>query len=234
VGDQLTLGVRLRDHSVFESYYAGRNRPVIDALRASMTGQGATCIWLQGPRAVGKSHLLQAICAAAGVVGAPAAYLPLEDGSLFPERLVGLGELSCVCIDDMERIQGQAAWERAVFSLYRELDERRHRLFVASNAAPGVLDLALRDLGSRLNGSLVLTLQTLDDDEQVRALQLRAHRRGFELPEDSAQYLLRRLPRDMAHLCKFLDDLDEASLVAQRRLTVPFVKSVIEKSTIGS
>jgi DnaA family protein len=51
--------------------------------------------------------------------------------------------------------------------------------------------------------------------------------RGFELPDETAQYLLRRLPRDMATLCRFLDELDEASLAAQRRLTVPFVKEVM-------
>ena len=70
----------------------------------------------------------------------------------------------------------------------------------------------------------MLTLQPLDEEEQMAALQLRARLRGFELPDDAAQFLLRRLPRDMATLCAFLDELDEASLVAQRRLTVPFVR----------
>jgi DnaA family protein len=37
------------------------------------------------------------------------------------------------------------------------------------------------------------------------------------------------LPRDMAHLYSFLDQLDQASLIAQRRLTVPFVKEVLEQ-----
>ena len=75
----------------------------------------------------------------------------------------------------------------------------------------------------------MLTLQTLDDDEQVTALQLRANLRGFELPDEAAQYLLRRLPRDMASLCTFLDELDEESLVSQRRLTVPFVREVMDR-----
>jgi DnaA family protein len=38
---------------------------------------------------------------------------------------------------------------------------------------------------------------------------------------------MRRLPRDMPALFDLLDQLDEASLVAQRKLTVPFVKSVL-------
>ncbi|MGW8310551.1 MAG: HdaA/DnaA family protein, partial [Thiogranum sp.] len=56
----------------------------------------------------------------------------------------------------------------------------------------------------------------------------RAEQRGFELPEDTGRYLLRRLPRDLPALMKLLERLDTASLAAQRKLTVPFVKSVLE------
>jgi DnaA family protein len=74
-----------------------------------------------------------------------------------------------------------------------------------------------------------LTLQPLEEPEQIAALQLRAQLRGLELPDETAQFMLRRLPRDMAHLYDFLDQLDQASLIAQRRLTVPFVKEVLEQ-----
>jgi len=67
-------------------------------------------------------------------------------------------------------------------------------------------------------------------EEQLAALQLRAQLRGCELPEETGQFLLRRLPRNMTALCNFLDELDEASLVAQRRLTVPFVKAVMKSA----
>ena len=70
----------------------------------------------------------------------------------------------------------------------------------------------------------MLRLQVLDDAEQTAALKLRAELRGLELNDEVLQYLLRRLPRDMTALCEFLDKLDHAALVAQRRLTIPFVK----------
>jgi DnaA family protein len=74
-----------------------------------------------------------------------------------------------------------------------------------------------------------LTLQPLQESEQIAALQLRAQLRGLELPDETAHFMLRRLPRDMSHLYSFLDRLDQASLIAQRRLTVPFVKAVLEQ-----
>jgi DnaA family protein len=53
--------------------------------------------------------------------------------------------------------------------------------------------------------------------------------RGFELPEETARYMQRRFPRDMRTLYNLLDTLDTAALVAQRRLTVPFIRSVLQE-----
>lgn len=146
-----------------------------------------------------------------------------------PELLSGCGELACVCIDDIEAVAGRPDWERAVFRLHQQLDERQGRLVAAAHVAPAATGIELADLRSRLGGGLVLSLQLLDEAEQIEALQLRAQIRGFDLPLDTAQFLLRRLPRDMASLCAFLDELDDASLAAQRRLTVPFVREIMEK-----
>ena len=54
-----------------------------------------------------------------------------------------------------------------------------------------------------------------------------ARLRGLELPDETWQWLQRRLPRDMRSLYELLDTLDEAALAAQRRLTVPFIRDVL-------
>ncbi len=226
---QLALGLRLRDSSVFASYFAGRNRATVDALRAAAIGQPPTCVFLHGPSGSGKTHLLQAVCAEAAQQGHTVAYLPLTNVmALGPELLSGCGDITCVCIDDVDRIAGRAEWERALFRLHQQLDERQGRLVVSANRPPAATGIELADLRSRLGGGLVLSLQSLDESEQIDALQLRAQLRGFDLPLETAQYLLRRLPRDMASLYAVLDELDEASLAAQRRLTVPFVREIID------
>lgn len=227
---QLPLGIRLPDSSVFESYLPGRNQLVVDALLAVVAGKGPTCIWLHGVGGTGKTHLLQAVCARAGREGRTVAYLPLTEVlDLGEELLAGFGELAIVCLDDAQAIAGRDGWERALFRLHQELDERGGRLLVSGTTPPAALPFQLRDLASRLNGGLVLTLQPLDEDEQIAALRLRAQLRGLELPDDTAQFMLRRLPRDMTNLYAFLDELDAASLAAQRRLTVRFVKEVLEQ-----
>jgi DnaA family protein len=223
---QLPLGLRLRDSSVFASYFAGPNDAVVDSLRRLRAGEPPTCIWLQGSHSSGKTHLLQALCASAD---SSVAYVPLRQlAGLNQELLAGYGQYDVVCLDDVAVVAGRDEWERALFRLHQELDERGGRMVSSGASTPAHAGFRLRDLASRMSGGLVLTLQPLSEPEQIAALQLRAQARGFELPDDTAQFLMRRLPRDMASLCAFLDQLDVASLVAQRRLTVPFVREVME------
>lgn len=231
---QLPLQIGLRDNSRFSSYFGGINQATlsaIEALRANRTGDGVrgpVCVFVHGVAGTGKSHLLQAACAAASARQETTAYLPLRQVASFgPEVLSGCGELAYVCVDDVDQIAAHREWERALFGLHQQLEERGGRLIVAAGLPPAGIHFDLADLASRLAGGLVLTLQPLDESGQIAALQLRAHLRGFELPDDAAQYLLRRLPRDMSSLYAFLDELDQASLIAQRRLTLPFVRDIL-------
>jgi DnaA-homolog protein len=223
---QLALGLRLRDSSVFGSYFAGPNLVVVETLRRVRPGEPPTCLWLQGPPSSGKTHLLQAMCASAD---SSVAYVPLSQlTDLSEEILVGYGQYDVLCLDDVAAVAGRDGWERALFRLHQELDEHGGRMVSSGISAPAHAGFRLRDLASRMSGGLVLKLQPLSEADQIAALQLRAQVRGFELPDDAAQFLMRRLPRDMASLCAFLDELDVASLAAQRRLTVPFVREVME------
>lgn len=229
MSQQLLLGMRLRPSSIFASYVAGTNQAIVDMLRALAPGVLPPCVYLQGAAGTGKSHLLQAICADAANRGLAAAYLPLaEIASMGAQMLSGWGALDIVCIDDVERIASEPDWNRELFALHQQLEEKRGRLVVASKLAPAALRMTLRDLASRLAGGWVLTLQPPSEAGQVSALKLHAQLRGFELPDETAAFMLRRLPRDMTTLCRFLAELDDASLVAQRRLTVKFVTEVLK------
>ena len=185
--------------------------------------------WLCGPTSVGKTHLLQAIVARASQRGR-AGYFPLmELAPLGVGVLDGLTSLDCLCLDDLDQVVGQLDWEKALFGLLREIQERDGQLVVAAKAPPALWPWSLRDLGSRFTAAAIFQLHELDEDEQQKALQLHAHVRGFELPDDTARWLQRRFPRDMRTLYGLLDTLDEAALVAQRRLTVPFIRSVLKE-----
>jgi DnaA-homolog protein len=220
---QLPLAVRLRDFAVFDTFEPGPNGPVL-AVLADPSAIGPS-LWLWGAPGSGKSHLLQAACAA----HPPAAYLPAgELLAVGPDALEGWTDRTLVCVDDIDLLAGRREWELAAFSLFNRLREGGGRLVVSASAAPAATGFVLPDLRSRLAWGGTYRLDALSDDDRVAALRRRAAHRGLELPAEVGRYLLRRLPRDMRALCDWLDRLDVASLAAGRRLTLPFVKSIIE------
>jgi DnaA-homolog protein len=220
---QLALGVRLRSDAVFESFWPGPNGEIVAALQLP----SAAPLWLWGTHGSGKTHLLQAVCAAAGEA---AAYFPLDRSfALPPEALAGFERTGVLCVDDVDAVAGDLAWERALFRLFNEAAELRTRLIFAAAAPPRQAEWSLDDWRSRAGACVVYQLRELDDAGRVEALRLRAAQRGLQLPYETSEYLLKRMPRDLRSLFEILDQLDEASLVAQRRLTIPFIRDALEK-----
>jgi DnaA-homolog protein len=224
---QLPLGVRLPDRAVFASFLPARNGQAVEHLRRVADAEITGTTWLCGPDGAGKTHLLQAVSVQASNI-MRTAYIPLRElGRLGVGVLEGLRQLECLCLDDVGEVAGQLEWERAVFAVLQGLEESGARLVVAAEAPPALIKWVLPDLGSRFSASAVFQLRVLDETEQQAALQLRARLRGFELPDETSRWLQRRYPRDMRKLYELLDTLDEAALVAQRRLTVPFIREVL-------
>lgn len=221
---QLTLRIGLRDSATFANFFPGDNAAPLHLLQ-----QGAEpFVYLWGSPGSGRSHLLQAACHAEAARGGAPAYLPfaeLPPGGV--ALLEGLEQMSLVCLDDLQAVAGDGAWEEALFHLYNRVRDAGGRLLAAADASPAALPVALPDLRSRLAWGPVFQLQSLDDAGRLAALQLRAQARGMELGEEVGAYLLRRCPRDMHALFELLERLDQASLAAQRRLTIPFVRDLI-------
>ncbi len=224
---QLALDLKLADFALFETYYAGDNAAVVSAVSAAATQPGQQVAWVWGAAGSGRSHLMQAAVAAASEQGQACAWLPLKDSDLVPGMLEGMGSLELLCVDDIDRVAGDAEWERALFRMFEDLRNNQGRLLVTATAPTNAVSFSLPDLASRLASGPTWKLQSLDDDALLRALQLRATWRGLDLPDEVGAYLLRRVERTPVKLFALLDDLDKAALEAQRRLTVPFVKTLV-------
>jgi DnaA family protein len=217
---QLPLHMRLRDYARFASFVPGGNA---EACATVERRDGPRVVWLWGKAGSGKTHLLQASCAAAGERGDLAAYVDAV-APTSSAVLEGSGALDLVCLDNIDEVAPSADWNGALFGLYVALQDHLGRLIVASRAPPASLEFHLADLQSRLLGASIHRLVELDEDAQLKALRLRAAARGLELSDDAALYLMHRVPRDMHSLFGVLDRLDQASLAQQRRLTIPFLR----------
>jgi DnaA regulatory inactivator Hda len=226
---QLSLAVQLPDDETFASFYPGENAQLITGLKNAAIGQGAPLLFFWGARGTGRSHLLHATCAEVNACGEAAAYIPLDQHSLFtPGVLEQMEQLPLVCLDNLESIAGNGQWEEALFDFFNRWKEHNQgSLIVTATTAPRKMGLCLPDLASRLDWGLAYQLRELDDEGKLSALQLRAELRGFKLPVDVGRFLLNRLSRDMRTLLQTLNELDNASLDAKRKLTIPFVKEAL-------
>ncbi|MBM4192260.1 MAG: DnaA regulatory inactivator Hda [Gammaproteobacteria bacterium] len=224
---QLPLHVQLRERATFATFVTGSNVEVMAKLNHAASRSERTVLWLWGAEGSGRTHLLHAACAAAPL-GSRVAYLPLRElGDTSIDFLGGAPSAELLCLDDVESILGTPAIEQALLIAYRQIEERGGRIIATACGAPGALRWGLADIGSRFGAAEVFQIRPLDETGQYEALRLRATQRGLELPDETARYLLRRFPRDMRSLGKLLDEIDVASLSAQRRLTVPFVREIL-------
>ncbi len=229
MNEQLPLGLQLRASARFSNFVSGGHTELVDQLQRMAGGGPPRQLYCWGVAGSGKTHLLQACCRYADALARSAVYLSLRDNrELPPELLHGWENFQLVCLDDIDAVAGDAGWEEALFHFYNRLADSGKHLLVSAAVAPAQLAIRLPDLLSRLGAGLVYQLQALNEAQSLEAMRLRARQRGFELPEETGRYLLRRLPRDLPALMALLERLDTASLAAQRKLTVPFVKSVLD------
>lgn len=226
---QLPLVFNAHEEASFDNYYAGHNASVVAHLKSVVDLSLVENIYLCSAQGLGRSHLLHAVCRYADSKGVSSIYIPfLQNAHFTPDVFLSLENIFLICIDDVQAIAGLAVWEEALFHLYNRVQAMGGRLIITANGLPKEINLTLPDLVSRLTASVIYQLHSLQDDEKIHMLMMRAMKRGMILPEDVARYILTHCPRHMSTLMTVLDVLDRASLAAQRRLTIPFVKAVLQ------
>lgn len=226
--DQLPLNLGLRDDATFDNFYAAPHLQVYQALQNMSFLKGEPFIYVWGLADTGKTHLLQALCHAAASRRSAAIYLPLsKHQNLSIQALEEMEKLDLICIDDIEAIAGLAAWEEALFHLFNACRRKGTYLLISARVAPLGLALTLNDLKSRLSSGLCYALECLKDADKAEVLRLRAAKRGLKLDAALSDFLLNHCPRRMSALFERLEILDQASLKAKRRLTIPFAKQVL-------
>ena len=224
---QLPLGFEPGELYTFESFVSGNNEVATGLAQQTALNKGEKQLYFWGDLARGKSHLLQACCNLAAKNQQTVCYLTqAEIKNQSTAMFDGLEQLQLICLDDIDSWLIDAAWETALFDLINRVRENNNRLIMASLHPPEEAFVKLLDLRSRLSWGPVFQLQELADKEKFQALHYRAKQSGLELPENVADYLMQRYPRDMFGLFERLAVLDKASMAMQRRLTIPLVKSV--------
>lgn len=232
MAQQLPLHFEFRADQTFDGFFPGSNQEVVTHLQQCIKGLGEPQIFLWGRSGQGKTHLLQACCHQAQIQNLSSFYFDLSNAQLpDPLMLIGLDEFGVVCFDNIERIAGNAVWELAFFAFFNRLRDRGHKLIVSASSAPNDIGIQLPDLRTRLNWGLTLKIQTLTDSDRIAALIFKAGQMGFDIAPQAGRFLLTHYDRDLASLWILLGKLDKASLAAKRKLTLPFLKQILNEDS---
>jgi len=224
---QLPLALRYPPDQRLETY-VGAPEGVIAQLRAIAVGARADWVFLAGPAGSGKTHLSLSLCAAAEQAGRRAAYLPLlAAAGRLREALESLEGHEVIALDGLDAIAGQRDDEVALFDFHNRARAAGVALLYTARAMPDGLPLVLPDLRSRLSQCVRIGLPVLDDAGRAAVLRERAQRRGLVIDDSAIEWLLTHSGRELSGLVAVLDRLDRESLAAKRRITVPFLRSVL-------
>ncbi len=213
----------------FANFHPGGNEQLYAELVNFAQGGPEQQIYLWGEAGSGKTHLMHACCQLAKQHGRECFYLnltppmPADTGLLY-----GLEEWDLVCLDNIQHLAEQAEWQQALFAFYNAHRQNSRQLLITADCPPKYLPFGLLDLKTRMAWGLTLKIQALDDVNLTLALSRKAGDLGFELSPRVASYLLRHYPHDLPALWKILEKLDQATLAAQRKVTIPFLKQILE------
>lgn len=229
---QLPLALRFPPDQRFESFVAAPEGALaqLHALACGRNDAGGAVagIFIAGPAATGKTHLLLAACAEAEAAGRRTAYLPLAAAAgRLRDALDAFEHADVVALDGLDAVAGNREDEVALFDAHNRASDAGRSLLYAARVAPDALELVLPDLRSRLSQCARIALEPLDDSGRAEVLRLRAQRRGLQIDDAAIDWLLKRVDRDLVSLTALLDRLDRESLAAQRRLTVPFLRQLL-------
>jgi len=226
---QLPLTLRWPAQQRFETFVSGDNGAALALVRAAAHGDPAW-VFLSGPPASGKSHLLLAACAQASAQGRYAQYVSLAKLGDRAFDIRALGGSDLLALDGVDAIARDAPAEHALFDLYNRCKMEKSTLLFCAEAPPAQLGFGLPDLVSRLASCAQALLKPLDDASRRQAVRQRAQTRGLVLDDTVLDWLFAHTPRDLGSLSALVERIDHAALAAQRRVTVPFLRDLLLRS----
>lgn len=222
---QIPFSFGLQEAFSFDNFVVGDNEVVVQQLQHQLSDSGEPLLYLWGVTAAGCSHLLQAACYLATQRGFTAIYLPMDEIRQFdPAMLQGVENVDLVCLDHLQSIAGLPDWEEALFHLFNRVLQGPSKLLVGASNPPRGVGIELADLLSRFASCAIFQVTALQDADKVVLLQEKATEKGIELSQDAAQYILNRSQRSTDALLQIFESLDQSSLSAGRKLTIPFIK----------
>ena len=178
-------------------------------------------IYLWGPSAVGKTHILIATIKKFLNLNKQVIDLSLiDDNDTF-----NLGTIDLFFLDDIEVADQKI--QNNLFNIFNMSENENAAIFITGSLPPNQMSLR-PDLRTRISQCLVLNLKELEDEEKKDVLLKRSYFMGINMKLEIIDYLVKNYNRNMHELIKLIEKIDKESIIQKKRITIPFIKSFME------
>ena len=98
---------------------------------------------------------------------------------------------------------------------------------MVAEASPPAWQIALPDLRSRLSASLVARFEQPDAELLLGLVRRQLERRHIDVRDDTLGWIVERIPRSYIGVERAVDALEQATIAARRRLSIPFARATL-------
>ena len=195
--------LRLR-HTLDTFIVGASNRLAYSSAVALASGSSVpfSSLFIHGPCGVGKTHLLQGVCNAAGRNDGGKANCRYVTGEQFTNDYITslrhkkLNEfrgryrkLDLLAIDDVHFLSAKRATQEEFLHTFNAIDAAGKRVVMASDAHPHLVGELNEQLVSRFVAGMVVKVETPDQATRYEILRRKAETMGLKVPPDVLEYV---------------------------------------------
>lgn len=170
-----------------------------------------------GEAGCGKTHLAEVFCQATGA----------HKVVLASDPYAVMGQAQAAVIEDIDRLV--ASSQQGLFHLYNFARENNRQVLLTARTIPAQWNLSLPDLKSRMGTVPVVEIGQPDDTLMEAVLVKLFSDRQLQVERDVISYMLGRMERSFETAQRLVQAIDDEALAEKRRITVPLVRSVLQR-----
>jgi|TARA_B110000444_G_scaffold220151_1_gene220753 DnaA-homolog protein len=221
--DQIPINFSFIADKSFDNFVIGKNSIAVELLKDLTISNRTNIVFIRGNHSSGKTHLCLAVNNSTNK-----SIFVLNRENILSANVQDILKNDSLIIDDIDFLITNPTHEENIFVLLNEFILMNKTIIITSTEKLNNINFTIPDLVSRLKWDQIIEIPELNDDDKIKVLQKNAHERGWNLTPKVCDYIMNHYKRDLYFLCNCIKFIDETSLSLKKKITIPFIKKIIE------
>jgi chromosomal replication initiator protein len=236
----LIRGTPLNPAFTFDTFVVGKSNRFAHAAAMAVTekpGRAYNPLFIHSGVGLGKTHLLHAIGNGAASNHLQVLYVSAEQftndfvAALRENRAEDFRQryrsTDILLVDDIQFIAGKEHSRESFFHTFNDLHSANKQIVITSDSQPTAIPLMEERLRSRFEAGLVADIRAPELETRQAILEAKALQRGLPLPKDVAEFLARRVVRNVRELEGVLNRLVAMARISKQPLTLDLAQQAL-------